>query len=127
MAQPRPGSLIWPGLPAFRAGMALPLILLAALVCFFYGLPLIRLADPAAGIIDAGVLSLLFIALLALLVFVAASLCLQGLIWPGLNKYRKQYFQQHFNSLQPWQKILFCMGAFFLLLYAFVCCLAAVL
>ncbi len=97
-----------------------------ALLAFLYCAPLLHLADPAAAAIDLGVLSFLPLALLAILIFVSISLWLLGLIWPAFRYYRNHHFESNFKSLAPWQKITFYMIAFFLLLYAFVCCLGAV-
>lgn len=114
-----------------RQGIAVSGKLAAALVFFFllfwYGGPALQQADPAAAVADPGVLSLVLLALLCLLTFTALSFWLLGLLWPVLNDYRKYHFQKNFKMLLPWQKLLFYLSAFFLLLFAFVCCLLAVL
>ena len=88
--------------------------------------PLLRLAAPTAAVIDIGALSLVLLAVVALAAFLAVSRRLVGLLWPVLRDYQRFHFSNNFKSLSPWQKITFYLVVFFGLLYAFVCCLAAV-
>ncbi len=110
--------------PAFTYRLALSCAFI--FILFLYCGPLLRRADPVAAVVDPGVLSLLVLATLSLLLFISISLWLLGLIWPVFRDYRRYHFSSNFKSLTPWQKIAFFMVAFFLLLFAFICCLAAV-
>ena len=93
---------------------------------FVHAGTLLRWADPTAAVVDLGALSLLLLAAVALAAFLTVSHWLTGLLWPILRSYRKYYFSNNFKSLLPWQKITFYLVIYFGLLYAFVCCLAAV-
>lgn len=95
-------------------------------VLFIHAGPLLRQADPTAAVVDPGALSLVLLAAMALATFLSVSHWLTGLLWPILRSYRKYYFSNNFKSLLPWQKITFYLVIYFGLLYAFVCCLAAV-
>lgn len=97
------------------------------LILFMYSGPILRAADPAAAAADPGILSLIVLAVLALLAFIALSLWLLGLLWPVFRDYRNLHFKINFKTLLPWQKIMVYLLSFFLLLYAFVACLSAVL
>ncbi len=99
----------------------------AALILFMYSGPVLRHADPAAAPADPGILSLLLLAILALLAFVSISQWLMGLLWPVFRDYRKYHFSSDFKSLLPWQKIVCYLFTFFMLLFAFVFGLSAVL
>lgn len=105
-------------------------VLLAAgllpLGLFLYSGPLLRLADPTAAVVDIGALSLPLLGLVSGLGFVSISHWLLGLLWPVFRDFRNHHFEPIFKSLRPWQKIVLYLGCFFLLLYAFVACLAAV-
>lgn len=109
-----------------RRQMLLPLGFWMAVVLFLFCGPLLRLVDPVAAVVDLGVLSLLLLGLLAGVGFIAASSWLLGLLWPVFRDFRNHHFEPIFKSLIPWQKIVIYLGCFFLLLYAFVACLAAV-
>lgn len=87
---------------------------------------LLRMADPTAAVVDLGVLSLLLLAILAGVAFVALGHWLSGLLWPVLRKYPKYYFPKDFKSLLPWQKITFHLVIFFAFLYAFVWLLSVI-
>lgn len=109
-------------IPRRMGAASLPLLLLL----FLYSGPLLRLIDPTAAVMDIGALSLPLLALVAALGFVAISHWLLGLLWPVFRDFRKHHFEPIFKSLRPWQKIILYLCCFFLLLYAFVACLAAV-
>ncbi len=98
-----------------------------ALLLLIYCGPLLRSADAAAAPVDLGILSLAVLAVFAFLLFISISLWLMGLLWPVFRDYRKYHFSSNFKSLAPWQKIFFYLSTFFLLLYAFVYALEAVL
>lgn len=106
------------------------LALLISILGFFFILhqsgPVLRLLDPVAATVDLGVLSFPLLAVWSLLLFLAVSRWLLGLLWPVFRDFRRYHFEPIFKSLLPWQKILFYLACYFLLLYAFVLCLAAV-
>lgn len=73
--------------------------------------------DPAAGILDIGILT---VAVFGLLVGVATILCslwLQELLWQPFKSFRLQ-FNTHFNQLTSWQQCIIYFSVFFLLLFA---------
>lgn len=109
-------------LSSFKLGI--PIILVGTV--WLWSGPLLRLIDPVAAVVDLGVLSLLLLGLLSGVGFIAASLWLLGLLWPVFRDFRNYHFEPIFKSLLPWQKIIIYLCCFFLLLYAFVACLAAV-
>jgi len=108
------------------AGLRDASALVGLLLLVVYIGPLLRLADTTAAVVDIGVLSLVLLAAVALATFLAVSRRLLGLLWPVLRDYQRNHFSNNFKSLSPWQKITFYLVVFFGLLYAFVCCLAAV-
>lgn len=116
----------WPIGPLMKLWSTLSATLLAGILLFFLAGPLLRLADPTAAAVDIGALSLLLLGLVSGLGFITVSHWLTGLLWPVFRDFRKHHFEPFFKSLRPWQKILIYLGCFFLLLYAFVACLAAV-
>lgn len=84
------------------------------------------LLDPAAGILDIGILT---VAVFGLLVAVAAILCslwLQELLWQPFKAFRKG-FLSHFNQLTSWQQCILYFSVFFLMLYAGVMVMGIVL
>ena len=83
--------------------------------------------DAAAAVVDIGILSLPILSALALLGFIGISTWLSHLLWPSFRRFRQHHFEHHFTTLEPWQKIAFYMAGFFLLLYACIACLAALL
>ncbi|MFB2121218.1 hypothetical protein [Parapedobacter sp. 2B3] len=96
------------------------------LALFLHCDPLLRWFDPTAAVVDAGALSLVLLAVVALGTFLTVSRWLLGLLWPVMRNYQRNHFSNNFKSLHPWQKITFYLVIFFGLLYAFVCCLASV-
>jgi len=127
------GNLLWQGRlsglrqwPGLRRWLHDVLALAGLFLLLAHAGPLLRLADPTAAVVDIGVLSLVLLAVAALASFLAVSRQLVGLLWPVLRDYQRNYFPNNFKSLSPWQKITFYLVIFFGLLYAFVCCLAAV-
>lgn len=108
------------------AWLRIGLLLVGLFTVLVHSGPLLRLIDPTAAVVDIGALSLVFLAMVALVAFLTISRWLIGLLWPVLRGYQKDHFSTNFKSLQPWQKITFYLVMFFGLLYAFVCCLVAV-
>lgn len=118
----------WRKLHPFPLGSSLAMALfVAGLVALLaWSGPLLRMADPTAAVVDLGALSLVLLAVVALVAFLSVAHWLLGILWPVLRHYPKHHFPHNFKSLQPWQKITFYLVIFFGLLYAFVCCLLAV-
>lgn len=98
----------------------------ALFILFEKAAPMLRLIDPTAAVLDIGSFSLVLFGALALVTFLSVAHWLIGLLWPVIRQYQKHHFHNNFKSLQPWQKIMFYLIIFFGLLYAFVCCFAAV-
>lgn len=132
-----PPALNWPRLslrPPWRPlynrfwanRLAMVLCFAGLLSALIWSGPLLRMADPTAAVVDLGALSLVLLAVVALVAYLSVSHWLLGLLWPVLRDYPKHHFSHNFKSLQPWQKITFYLVIFFGLLYAFVCCLLAV-
>ena len=101
-------------------------LFLLTFLLFVLSGPLLRLIDPFAAAPDLGVLGLVLLGLLSGLGFIAVSRWLLGLLWPVFRDFRNYHFEPIFKSLLPWQKIIIYLACYFLLLYAFVPCLAAV-
>jgi len=100
--------------------------LMLATLLLIYAAPGLRWFDPTAAVVDIGALSLVWLAVVALVLFLIVSRWLLGLLWPVLRDYQKHHFSPNFKSLLPWQKITFYLVIYFGLLYAFVYCLVAV-
>ena len=105
-----------------KLGMAL----LWGLVAFGFAGTVLQLVDPAAGVLDIGILSVLLLGLLGGLAAILCSLWLQELLWQPFKLFRQQ-FHTHFNRLSSWQQCIIYFSVFFLLLYAVLCALAIVL
>ena len=103
------------------------LALSVASLAFYFSGPALRYVDAAAAVVDIGILSLPILSALALLGFIGISTWLSHLLWPSFRRFRQHHFEHHFTTLEPWQKIAFYMAGFFLLLYACIACLAALL
>ena len=88
--------------------------------------PLLQLIDPRAGVLDIGILSLLFFGLLTGILAMFCCFWLQELLWRPF-KFFRQNFQSHFNQLTSWQQCILYFSAFFLSLYAVLWMLAMVL
>jgi len=109
-----------------KATKPVGLVVAALLILFVWSGPLLRLIDPLAAAPDIGVLGLTLLGLLSGLGFIAVSHWLLGLLWPVFRDFHNYHFEPIFKSLLPWQKVLIYLACYFLLLYAFVACLAAV-
>jgi hypothetical protein len=104
----------------------LTIILVNLLTMFLFAGPILQTLDPAAGILDIGVLTVLLFGLIAGVLAILGSLWLQELLWQPFKVFRKQ-FQSHFNGLSSWQQCILYFSVFFLLLYAILWGLAMVL
>lgn len=92
--------------------------LLLTIIFLFVG-SILQFLDPAAGILDLGVLSLLYFGLMAGLVFICCCTWLQEYLWKPFKYYRQDiYF--HFNQLSSWQQSILYFSVFFLFLFAFL-------
>lgn len=92
--------------------------LLLAIIFLFIGSTL-QFLDPAAGILDLGVLSLLYFGLMAGLLFICCCTWLQEYLWKPFKYYRQDiYF--HFNQFSSWQQSILYFSVFFLFLFAFL-------
>jgi len=92
-------------------------LLIGLLTLFIVSGPILQMLDPAAGILDVGILSVLLFGLIGGFVAILCSLWLQELLWQPFKVFRKQ-FRSHFNQLSSWQQCILYFSVFFLLLYA---------
>jgi len=95
----------------------LGILLVNMLTLFLFVGNLLQLIDPAAGILDIGMLSVLLLGLVSGLAAILCSLWLLELLWQPFKMFRKQ-FPTHFNQLTSWQQCILYFAVFFLLLYA---------
>ncbi|NGM63411.1 hypothetical protein G5B30_15985 [Sphingobacterium sp. SGG-5] len=95
----------------------LGILLVNMLALFLFAGSILQLMDPAAGILDIGMLSVLLLGLIGGLVAILCSLWLLELLWQPFQTFRKQ-FSTHFNQLTSWQQCILYFSVFFLLLYA---------
>ncbi len=113
-----------------RAGIhartTLTIILVTLLILSLFAGTVLQTIDPAAGVPDIGILSVLLLGLIGGLAAVMCSLWLQELLWQPFKTFRKQFYS-HFNRLSSWQQCILYFSVFFLLLYAVLWGLAMVL
>ena len=100
-------------------------ILIYLLVLFLFTGTILQAIDPAAGVLDIGILSVLLLGLIGGIAAILCSLWLQELLWQPFKVFRKQ-FRSHFNQLSSWQQCILYFSVFFLLLYAVLWGLAMV-
>lgn len=105
-----------------KVGIAV--LLLTAL--FLFAGTILQVIDPTAGVLDIGILSVLFFGLLGGMAAIFCSLWLQEILWQPFKVFRKE-FNYHFNQLTSWQQCILYFSVFFLLLYAVVWTLAVIL
>lgn len=98
---------------------ALPALLFLLLTAFLFSGRVLQRWDPAAAVLDTGILSVLLFAVLSAFVSIYCSIWLQEILWKPFRYFRKQ-FVNHFNELTSWQKCTLYFSVFFLLLYAFL-------
>ncbi|WP_256010289.1 hypothetical protein [Desertivirga xinjiangensis] len=116
--------LKWPHIP--RVNFNRELINLILWVLMFLLFPgAIRLFDSSAAPFDAGVLSAIILASLAVFFFQFLTWWIIRTIWPVMAEYSEFGFEQTFNQLLPWQRLLIFLSFYLLLLFAFVFTLAA--
>ena len=99
--------------------------ILTWLLIFLVSPQLLRTVDLTAAPLDPGVLSILIVAVLAVLLFQALTWATLKLIWPVFTNYSQFHFEQNFKNLLPWQKILIYLSFYLFLLYSFVICFSA--
>ncbi|WP_207425064.1 hypothetical protein [Pedobacter sp. SYSU D00535] len=87
---------------------------------------LIRYIDISAAPIDAGIISALILSIVAILSFKAVTWWLIKSVWPLLATYSRNQFENDFQSLSSWQKILIFLAFYLSLLFSFVFTLAAI-
>lgn len=128
--QDRPGELseghkianVLPG----KISFAPTILILGLLLSFLLAGTTLQTLDPAAGILDIGILSVLLFGLLTGTIVISCSLWLQEILWKPFKVFRKQ-FHQHFNQLTSWQQCIIYFSVFFLWLYAAIWTLSIVL
>ena len=89
------------------------------LIAFWWAVKILRYADPTAGVLDVGVLHIMFFGTLK---FASASLVTWVLIriqFPSVFTYLDKGINQEFKDLTKWQKILSSI----LLLSSYLFCL----
>ncbi|MGX9244409.1 MULTISPECIES: hypothetical protein [Sphingobacterium] len=102
-------------------------ISLACLMVFFIAAGfLLQAIDPTAGVVDIGILSVLFFAVLAALLIIYCCYWLQEILWQPFKLFRQQ-FSVHFNQLTSWQQCIIYFSVFFLSLFSFLAVLAMLL
>lgn len=99
--------------------------LAALFTLFVYGGRLLQIVDPAAGVLDIGILTVVLLGLIGGVVAIYCSVWLQELLWKPFRVFRKE-FNSHFNQLTSWQQCILYFSVFFLLLYAVIWGLAIV-
>ena len=104
----------------------LGVVLVNALTFFLFAGSMLQLVDPAAGVLDIGMLSVLLLGLIGGIAAILCSFWLLELLWQPFKIFRKQFFA-HFNQLSSWQQCILYFAVFFLLLYAVLWGLAMVL
>lgn len=101
----------------------LGIVLLWLLTLFVFAGTILQLIDPAAGILDIGILSVLILGLISGLLAIFCSIWLQELLWQPFKTFRK-HLGNHFNQLTSWQLCVLYFSVFFLLVYALLWALA---
>ncbi len=97
-----------------------PLLLAILLLLFIHSGPLLRLLDPAAAVLDAGLLSVLLLALLATLLFGLAARLLLYLVAPAVAGRARESYRRTFQLLSPCQQICVYAASYLGCLFAFV-------
>ncbi|WP_153846069.1 hypothetical protein [Sphingobacterium paramultivorum] len=96
------------------------------LICFIGAVLLLQALDPTAGILDIGILSVLFFAVLAAFLLIYCCFWLQEFLWKPF-KYFREDFNYHFNQLTSWQQCIIYFSVFFLWLSFLLAVLAIIL
>lgn len=98
------------------------------LVMIFFSFPYaVRLVDITAAAIDPGIYSAIILTVSAILIFKAGTWWIIRVIWPVFAEYSALHFERNFRALPGLQKVLFYLGFYLLIFYAFVIVLAALI
>jgi len=115
-------DIYWPLTGRWVLGISLVCLMVFFIAAGF----LLQAIDPTAGVVDIGILSVLFFAVLAALLVIYCCFWLQEILWQPFKLFRQQ-FSYHFNQLTSWQQCIIYFSVFFLSLFSFLVVLAIVL
>ena len=115
-------DIYWPLTGRWVLGISLVCLMVFFIAAGF----LLQAIDPTAGVVDIGILSVLFFAALAALLVIYCCFWLQEILWQPFKLFRQQ-FSYHFNQLTSWQQCIIYFSVFFLSLFSFLAVLAIVL
>ena len=115
-------DIYWPLTGRWILGISLVFLMVFFIAAGF----LLQAIDPTAGVVDIGILSVLFFAALAALLVIYCCFWLQEILWQPFKLFRQQ-FSYHFNQLTSWQQCIIYFSVFFLSLFSFLAVLAIVL
>jgi len=101
-------------------------IAVALLILYIFPV-MIRSIDPSAAPIDAGILSAIILAVVAVLIFLSITWWIIRSIWSFFRAYSETSLTTDFNTLTPWQKIRIYLGFYLSLFFSFVIALIAIL
>jgi len=101
-------------------------IAVALLILYIFPV-MIRSIDPSAAPIDAGILSAIILAVVAVLIFLSITWWIIRSIWSFFRAYSETSLTTVFNTLTPWQKIRIYLGFYLSLFFSFVIALIAIL
>lgn len=107
-------------------GKELTGIFLAVLIFLIFPF-MIRQIDSSAAAIDAGILSAIILAVIAMLIFKALTWWLLRTIWPVFADFSTYHFERNFKLLERQQKVLIYLGFYLLILYGFIAVLGVLL
>ena len=115
-------DIYWPLTGRWVLGISMVCLMVFFIAAGF----LLQAIDPTAGVVDIGILSVLFFAVLAALLVIYCCYWLQEILWQPFKLFRQQ-FSYHFNQLTSWQQCIIYFSVFFLSLFSFLAVLAIVL
>ncbi|WP_286766668.1 MULTISPECIES: hypothetical protein [Sphingobacterium] len=115
-------DIYWPLTGRWVLGISLVCLMVFFIAAGF----LLQAIDPTAGVVDIGILSVLFFAVLAALLIIYCCYWLQEILWQPFKFFRQQ-FSVHFNQLTSWQQCIIYFSVFFLSLFSFLAVLAMLL
>ncbi|WP_286841888.1 MULTISPECIES: hypothetical protein [Sphingobacterium] len=115
-------DIYWPLTGRWVLGISLVCLMVFFIAAGF----LLQAIDPTAGVLDIGILSVLFFAVLAALLIIYCCFWLQEILWQPFKLFSQQ-FSVHFNQLTSWQQCVIYFSVFFLSLFSFLAVLAMLL
>lgn len=115
-------DIYWPLTGRWVLGISLVCLMVFFIAAGF----LLQAIDPTAGVLDIGILSVLFFAVLAALLIIYCCFWLQEILWQPFKLFSQQ-FSVHFNQLTSWQQCIIYFSVFFLSLFSFLAVLALLL